>query len=98
MAGKHVVIVEMASNIPILFPRPVYPGGRLDKSWTEGRQAYVFDELQTANPHSAGSADYEAWDQGWVVALAANSASQTAMNNSQVQTCNGSAAFIAGPP
>ena len=37
----------------------------LARAYCEGRKAAVDSELVTANPHTAGTPEYIAWDDGW---------------------------------
>lgn len=37
----------------------------LSTAYCEGRAAAVAGELVTANPHTAGTPEYIAWDNGW---------------------------------
>ena len=75
MAGKHVSVSEQSSGVPgnDSDRTPVYPGGKTDRAYSEGRGG-----IQTANPHPAGTPEANAWGNGDLA---------KAFATSQLQTC-----------
>ena len=74
MAGKHynTIGIDIRLDIP-----PVYPGTRLDRAYTEGRQ-HAFQGGSFSNPHPGGSPEGNAWSAGFLDADSAFA---------QIQTC-----------
>ena len=75
MAGKHDGVAGGATGGATT---PFFPGGRLDRCYTEGRQVGVQGGLVGDNPHVIGTPESDVWIDGFD--LEGNAADQ-------IQTC-----------
>ena len=83
MAGKHSAVPDAADSTTAavrakIDPKPpVFPGGKLDKVYMEGREHVATGGTPlTGNPHPAGSEAKAVWDSAGLLYF--NSATNTA--------------------
>ena len=72
MAGKHDAIDLLATS------RPVYPGTRDDRAYSEGRQNAFAGGVALDNPHVIGTPEFLAYASGFNEADVAAAQIQTA--------------------
>lgn len=60
MAGKHYGNGGGVTALSLGTSPPFYPGGRLDRAYTEGRENGVLGN----NPHVSGTPEFNVWGTG----------------------------------
>lgn len=81
MAGKHVGTYIFGTIAGGGGQRPSFPGGRVDRAYSEGRGHNLAGGLVGANPHVVGSAASNSWLNGFYSTSGGNQVTK------QAQTC-----------
>ena len=75
MAGKHEGVVAGKTGLD---SQPFYPGNKLDRSYSEGRQTGIQGGLVGDNPHVIGTPESNVWIDGFTL---------SGTIDEQIQTC-----------